>query len=185
MSEFDVVILYSGGADSYLMLYFAMQMKLKPYCILMNYGQKHIEELDYASRQLKQLNIPWQEIDLVNYNVISGLTTGHKGRYEGVNQNNVPARNSIFLTIAAGIAENLQVNRVWIGCDMSDFYGGFPDCKQQYIAKMNEVFQIAFSYPIQIEAPLLGFTKEMVLEYLDKVVGIKPESLYTGYREFA
>ncbi len=97
----------------------------------------------------------------------------------------MPARNSIFLTIAAGIAESKGLNEIWIGCDMSDFYGEFPDCKQEYIGKMNEVFKIAFSYPIKIIAPLLGLEKEIILEILHKSFDIKEENLYSGYKEFA
>jgi len=181
-----VVILFSGGADSHLILRWAIDLKKKPYCVLIDYGQKHIEELDYAKKYLKSINISYQTIKISGYDVDSGLTgDGIKGRYEGVSIYNVPARNTIMLSIASGIAENIGAEEIWIGCDMSDFYGEFPDCKQEYIGKMNNVSEIAFSYPIKINAPLLGWTKEMIIECLNLVYNIQKEDIYTGYREFA
>lgn len=181
-----IVMLYSGGADSRLMLQFALDLGKTVHCVLVDYGQLHKEELEYAKKQLEKIGIDYKQLQLNGYSVESGLTgSGSKGLYEGVSPHNVPARNSIFLTLAAGIAESVGAEQVWIGCDMSDYYGHFPDCKQEYIGKLNEVFKIAFSYPIEIIAPLLGFTKDMVISMLEKVVGIKQEDLYTGYREFS
>lgn len=186
MSECNIVMLYSGGADSRLMIELAKMAGKVPYCVLVDYGQKHIEELKEASNQLVDTKVNFQTVKLSGYNVQSGLTgDGIQGLYKGVSVYNVPARNSIMLSIAAGVAENIGAKEVWIGCDMSDFYGQFPDCKQEYIGRMNDVFEIAFSYPIMIKAPLLGFTKEMVLETLQNQFGVNKEELYTGYREFS
>jgi len=185
MNDYDTVILFSGGADSHLILNLAMSIKKRVYCVLIDYNQKHIEELEYATNYLDVLGVPYQIIKISGYDVDSGLTgNGVQGTYKGVSVYNVPARNSIFLTIAAGIAENIGATEIWIGCDMSDYYGEFPDCKQDYIGKMNDVFKIAFSYPISIEAPLLGWTKTMIVDYLDKIYHLKKKDMYVGYREF-
>jgi len=184
MGNEDLIALFSGGADSMLMLKLIFMAGRKPYCVLVDYGQKHIEELDYAKKQLEAAEVNYQVVKIDGYTVNSGLTgDGIKGRYEGVSVYNVPARNSIFLTIASGIAESLNIKEVWIGCDMSDFYDEFPDCKQEYIGKMNEVFKIAFSHPIKIVAPLLGLEKETILEILKESYNIHPVELYSGYEE--
>jgi 7-cyano-7-deazaguanine synthase len=109
---------------------------------------------------------------------------GTKGTYEGVSIYNIPARNTIFLSIAAGIAESMKIDKIWIGADMSDFYHLFPDCTQVYIGKINELFKIAFSYPIFVEAPLIGFSKETVLKLLE-LAGVRKEDFYSGYGEHA
>jgi len=180
----DIVVLYSGGADSMLMLKLAKMAKRDPYCVLIDYGQKHIKELEYAQNQLEGESIRYQTIEVDGFRVNSGLTGDCiKGDYEGVSEYHVPARNSIFLTIAAGIAESKGIKEIWIGCDMSDFYDEFPDCKQEYIGKMNEAFKVAFSYPIKIIAPLLGFEKEIILEILKESYNIHPVELYSGYEE--
>ncbi|MCF8019812.1 MAG: 7-cyano-7-deazaguanine synthase [Vallitaleaceae bacterium] len=181
-----IVMLYSGGADSALMLKLAQMSGRDPFCILIDYGQKHIEELEFAERQLRNNGVYYQVVTIKDYNVESGLTgEGVKGLYEGVSIYNVPARNTIMLSIAAGIAESKKINEVWIGSDMSDYYGDFPDCKQEYIGKINQVYQIAFSYPIRVIAPLLGFEKEIIIEMLKTSFNIDIESIYTGYREFS
>jgi 7-cyano-7-deazaguanine synthase len=183
-SEFDLVILFSGGADSRLLLELAHDMGKRPYCVLIDYGQKHIKELECATTQLNNMKIPFIKISIKNLNIKSGLTgDGAKGLYKNVSIYNVPARNSIFLTIAAGIAESENIKCIWIGCDMDDFYNKFPDCKQSYIGKINELFSIALSEPIVVEAPLLGLSKENVLKLLDMKYNVKKDEIYSGYGE--
>jgi len=180
-----VAILFSGGSDSTLLLKFAEALNYDVTAVLIDYGQLHVEELAYAVKYCGDNNIQYKKITLSGYDVKSGLTTGEKGLYENVHQSNVPARNSIMLSLAAGIAESIGASKVQIGCDMDDYYGKFPDCMQHYIGQLNNVFKIAFNKPIIIEAPLLGFSKKMVLDILEKLYNIKAEDLYTGYREFA
>ncbi len=57
----DIVMLYSGGADSMLMLKLAQMARKIPYCVLIDYGQKHIKELEYAKNQLKQTYRRWHQ----------------------------------------------------------------------------------------------------------------------------
>ena len=180
-----VVILYSGGADSTLLLEFAKRMGKDIYAVLIDYGQLHKEELEFAKKYLNTEKIPYNVVSLVGLSANSGLTKdGEKGLYGGVAQHYVPARNSMFLAIAASEAESAGINKIWIGPDMSDFYGEFPDCKQVYIGEINKVFKIAFSYPIEVEAPLLGMSKEMVLSLLSSY-GIKKDDIFSGYGQFS
>lgn len=180
--EYDLIMLFSGGADSRLMLELALKNNKEPLCLLINYGQLHIQELEYAKKQLNDKKIQYFEIP-VNIPVNSGLTgTGEKGIYNGVHDMNVPGRNSIFLTIAASLAEFKGINEIWIGCDYSDREHLFPDCYQEYIVKINELFKIAFSYEIIVRAPLLGMTKELILETLKNIFGVNNEKeIFSGY----
>ncbi|MGD2072470.1 MAG: 7-cyano-7-deazaguanine synthase [Candidatus Thorarchaeota archaeon] len=178
----DLVVLYSGGADSYLMLQFALQLERKPYCLLIDYGQKHVKELDYARKQLDDLNLPYQVVKVSGLNVNSGLTGDNKsGNYKGVNPMNVPGRNTIFIGIAVSIAENKGIDEVWYGPDYSDRINLFPDCYQDYVVKMNEVLSISGVKPIKLVAPLLGWTKEMILQYLNIQYKITEKDLFSGY----
>ena len=184
-NKLGVVVLFSGGADSTLLVKLAFALGYKPLCLLIDYGQKHIKELDVAKQFIAKNNLDFMTVSLKDYNVNSGLTgTGDKNLYEGVHSHNVPARNTIFLSIAAGIAESNGAKQVWIGCDSDDYYNSFPDCKQEYIGKMNEVFKIAFSYPIEIEAPLLGMSKANILKMLKKF-GVEENEIFSGYGEWA
>lgn len=178
---YDVVVLFSGGADSILMLEIAKFMKLKPMCILINYQQLHIDELNYAKRYLLRAAIPHREINLHDLQIQSGLTgSGIKGRFEGVHEMHVPSRNLMFVGIAASIAEDLGVDTIWYGADFSDYVNKFPDCMQDWFGKLNEVLAINGPNPIKLEAPLAGLTKETILKTLVNI-GIKDEEMFTGY----
>ena len=180
----DLVVLFSGGADSVLLMEFADDMDRKPFALMIDYGQLHIEELEYAKSYCAFHGIQYQVVEIKNYNVPSGLTTGEKDLYHGVARNNVPARNTIMLSIAAGIAESKGIKEIWYGADWDDREHLFPDCYSEYVFNLNKVFEIAFSYPIKVYAPLLGFTKEMVLKHLESY-GITKDKIYSGYGEFS
>jgi len=177
----DLVMLYSGGADSMLMLKFALQLGRRPYAILIDYGQKHIEELKYAQTQLYNEKVGYQIVKISDLNVSSGLTGDLKTSYDGVHAMNVPGRNTMFIAIAYSIAESKGIKEIWYGPDFSDRLNLFPDCYQEYVIAMNKVLEIAPSYPIKLIAPLLGWTKEMVLSYLEKQFDIKEGYLHSGY----
>ena len=175
-------MLYSGGADSRLMIELALQAGKVPYCIMVNYGQKHLMELHYAIKQLLDLNVKYRIIKFPQLGINSGLTGNMtEAMWNNVHSMNVPARNSWLLTLAAAIAESMDIQEIWIGCDMSDYYGEFPDCKQEYIGRINKLFEIAFTQPISVEAPLLGMKKELILNILKNYYEVQLTDIYSGY----
>ena len=179
-----IVMLYSGGADSALMLKLALMSGRKPHCILIDYEQKHLKELDYARDQLNKWGVTWQQISVSGLNVSSGLTGDFReARWSNVHEMNVPARNTIFIGFAMSVAENMDIDEVWYGPDYSDRINLFPDCYQEYVVKMNEMMEISGVRPIKLVAPLLGMSKELILEMLDFSWEIKPEELHSGYEE--
>jgi 7-cyano-7-deazaguanine synthase len=184
LSEFDLVILFSGGADSMLLLQLALALDYTPLCVMTDYGQKHIKELDYAKNQLTHFGVAYRIVKLENYTVNSGLTGDNvPGKYGGVNEMNVPGRNTVFIGIAAGIAESEGVDEIWFGADFSDRINKFPDCFQEFTYRMNEVLKVSGSYPMKLRAPLLGLTKEMVIGLLTKTYGVSMQNVYSGYEE--
>ena len=182
MESKGIVMLYSGGADSLLMLKIALMSGRNPHCVLIDYGQKHIEELEYAKRQLRNEGVTYQTISINGLNVDSGLTGGlTESRWDNVHAMNVPARNTIFIGLAMSIAENMGLEEVWYGPDYSDRINLFPDCYQEYVVKMNEVAEISGVRPIKIVAPLLGMSKELIKEMLYNMWGIRDEDMHSGY----
>lgn len=186
-----VLILYSGGSDSRLLLEFAKRTNCEIGCVLVDYSQLHVKELEVAKEQLKGLNdlsnqsINVYEVNISGLNVDSALTgNGEKGKFEGVHSHHVPGRNSMFLSIAFSIAESKGYDKIWIGCDWSDRINLFPDCYQEFLVKMRETFKIAGVKPIELEAPLMGISKELVFKLLDSY-DIDLKSLYSGYGEFS
>ncbi len=180
----DLIVLYSGGADSTLLLQMAKSMGKKPFALMIDYGQLHKEELEYATKYLEKNGIESMTVKIDGYNVNSALTgNGEKGMYEGVDIHNVPARNTIFLSIAYGIAESKGITEIWFGANLEDYEHLFPDCTQEYIGRMNKVLEIAGVRPIKVYAPLLGMEKYMIKVML-KLYKIKEDEIYSGYGEY-
>lgn len=179
---YDLVMLYSGGADSMLMLKLAKMAGKTPYCLLVDYGQKHVAELDYALKQLQEAQVDCQKVVVDGLNINSGLT-GHltESRWDNVHSMNVPGRNTIFIGLAISVAENMGVDEVWYGPDYSDRLNLFPDCYPEYVVKMNEVLAISGVRPIKLVAPLMGMTKELILQILEKTFGVQAEDMHSGY----
>jgi len=182
MSKPNVVMLYSGGADSYLMLKLAKMAGKTPFALLVDYGQKHVEELQYAIKQLAFEGVEWQTVKVENLNVDSGLTGElTEARWDNVHEMNVPGRNTIFIGLAISVAENMDIDEVWYGPDYSDRINLFPDCYQEYVVKMNEVLAISGVRPIKLVAPLLGMSKELIIDILSNQFGVKSIDMHSGY----
>jgi 7-cyano-7-deazaguanine synthase len=177
----DLVILASGGYDSTVLLHIAKAWGYHPIALLVDYGQKHVRELEAGQRVCDGLGIEtWRmTVDLSNVN--SGLTGAlHGGQYEGVHAMHVPGRNTIFVGLALSLAESVGARKIWYGANYEDCINRFPDCLQSWVLSMNESLQRGASYPIELEAPLLGLRKETILRW-GKSLGIKEEEVHSGY----
>jgi len=177
----DVVILFSGGADSILMLEMAKDFNKSPFCVLIDYQQLHIQELECAEAYLKKDDIPYRVVKLHDLKIESGLTgAGNKARFEGVHEMHVPSRNLMFVGIAASIAEDMGCKTIWYGADYSDYVNRFPDCMQKWFGAVNNVLQINGPEPMTLEAPLAGLTKETIIDALF-AKGITEKDMFSGY----
>jgi 7-cyano-7-deazaguanine synthase len=176
----NVVILYSGGLESTFLLLLASMMGLTPHCVLIDYGQKHIEELEKAIQFCTEKNLS-HEIITLDWRPNSALTGNLTSRYEGVSEWYVPARNMMFISIAASIAETRGVETIWFGASYDDRVNLFPDCYQDWVVAINKTLELGLSKKVQVVAPLLGFTKEMVKTLVIKFgVDIEKE-VFSGY----
>lgn len=183
MNEWDLVILFSGGADSIALLELAKEFGKTPYCIMIDYQQLHIQELNVAETYLKRKSIAYQTVKLHDLGIDSGLTgSGVKDRFEDVHEMHVPSRNLMFVGIAASIAENADIDTIWYGADWSDFLNRFPDCMQEWFGRVNRVLEVNGPKPIKLEAPLSGWTKEDIITFLKKR-GITDKDMFSGYGE--
>lgn len=179
----DVVILYSGGADSRLMIELAFMAKKRPYAVLIDYGQKHVDELKFAEKHLCDLSVPYQIIQIKGLPLDSGLTGNlQESRWKNVHPMNVPARNTILLSIAMAIAENMGIKEVWYGADYSDRENLFPDCYQEYVIAINKMSEYGMATKIKIVAPLLGMPKQLILDILEHHLNVTKDDMYSGYQ---
>jgi len=179
VKKYDLVILFSGGADSFAMIKLAEDLGKKPYCVLIYYEQLHADELNAAETYLSDKEIPYHIVNLTQLGINSGLTgDGNKNRFEGVHEMYVPSRNLIFTGIAISIAEDMAIDTVWYGADWSDYLDEFPDCKQEWVGRVNKVLEINGSSVVKLEAPLLGLSKENILKFVDRFA---PHYMHSGY----
>ena len=170
------VVLLSGGLDSYTAAAVAKRDGFDLYALSINYGQRHIRELD-ASRAVaislgvrKHLEI---ELDLTRIGG-SSLTTSRlpvpKDQPidpQTIPSTYVPARNTIFLSIAMGWAEVLNASDIFIGVNALD-YSGYPDCRPEFIQAFERMARLATragaeGQTLTIHTPLIELSKAGII----------------------
>jgi len=176
----DLVLLFSGGFDSTVLLELAIALGYNPLCLTFNYGQTHSREVECAKKMCEEKKVEQQIIN-IPFPVRSALTTGEKSLYSGVSPWYVPSRNLIFIAYAASIAEERGINLIWYGANYSGFRNRVPDCTQEWVGKVNEVLQQNGSFPITLVAPLLGMSNELVATIGKKLFGVSEEKVLSGY----
>ena len=165
-----VVVIYSGGMDSFTVLHKAIKDGCEVYALSFNYGQRHSKELEYAARVCANLNINHKIVDISSINQLVGgsaLTSDvdvPEGHYEEPSMQTtvVPNRNMILLSLAVGYAVSLDASKVYYGAHSGD-HAIYPDCRPEFVIKMNEVCQIANYDPVDIHAPYLNNSKIDIL----------------------
>ena len=145
------VVLISGGLDSTTCIAIAKDAGFEIAALTINYGQRHKFELDAAKQVVNHYQInnhSMIDIDLSQFGG-SALTDNieiPKGRSEkdmsDIPVTYVPARNTVFLSLALAWAETLQVFDIFIGVNALD-YSGYPDCRPEYIAAFEKTANLA------------------------------------------
>lgn len=166
-----VVIIYSGGMDSYTVLNRAIRDGYKPYPLTFNYGQRHKKEIDVAAAVCQELGLEHKIVDITAINQLlqgSSLTSDieiPEGHYEQENMKStvVPNRNMILLSLAIGYAVSIGASKVFYGAHSGD-HAIYPDCRPEFVNKMNEVSQIANYEPVEIVSPYLKQSKIEILK---------------------
>ena len=167
-----VVVIYSGGMDSYTALHKAIKQGLTPYALTFDYGQRHIKEIDVARGVCQELGINHKIIDISAINQLIGgssLTDNSievaEGHYQEENMKStvVPNRNMILLSLAIGYAVSIGAEQVYYGAHSGD-HAIYPDCRPEFVAKMNEVAAIANYEKTEIFSPYLNTDKIGILK---------------------
>lgn len=177
--KYDLLLLYSGGLDSSVLLRLALKMGMSVHCVLINYQQTHLVELEFAEKYCISNSVDYQIVEIQNLGISSKLTD-KTIPYTGVSEWHVPGRNLMFVSIAASIAESLNIPLIWYGANYEDREHLFPDCYQEWIYTLNKLLSINGSKPIKLEAPLLGMEKNTV-QKLAKLFNINENQIFSGY----
>ncbi|MBB5321841.1 7-cyano-7-deazaguanine synthase QueC [Marinobacter oulmenensis] len=166
----SVVVIYSGGMDSFTLLHRAKARGLEVHALSFNYGQRHVRELEAARSVCQAEGISHKVIDIrAMSEVMSGssLTSDidvPEGHYEEDNMKStvVPNRNMILLSLATGYAVTLGAGSVWYGAHGGD-HAIYPDCRPEFVQKMDAVCRVANYQPVAIEAPFMAMDKGQIL----------------------
>lgn len=167
------VILVSGGLDSTTVLAMARARGYACYTLSFDYGQRHRAELAAAERVSRALGDVEHKVVSLNLDSIGGsaLTDPDiavpEEASEGIPVTYVPARNTVFLSIALGWAEVLGAEAIFIGVNAVD-YSGYPDCRPEFVAAFETLANLATRAGVEggklrVEAPLMHMSKGEII----------------------
>ncbi len=171
------VVLLSGGLDSTTALAIAKEQGFECYTMSFNYGQRSLAELNAAKKISKTFNaIKHIEVNLDMTEIGGSALTDHSidvpvneeiEQQEAIPITYVPARNTVFLSIALGWAEVLEASHIFVGVNAVD-YSGYPDCRPEFVQAFESMANLATKASVEgnkltIEAPLINMTKEQII----------------------
>lgn len=173
MVEKRAVVLLSGGLDSATVLAIAQSQGFDCYTLSFDYGQRHSAELQAAQRLADNMGAVEHKVVAIDLRSIGGsaLTADidvPEQHAEGIPVTYVPARNTVFLSIALGWAEVLAADAIFVGVNAVD-YSGYPDCRPDYIKAFETMANLATKrgvegHHLHIHAPLMRLSKAEIIQ---------------------
>ncbi|GAA2745347.1 7-cyano-7-deazaguanine synthase QueC [Terrabacter aerolatus] len=173
------VVLLSGGLDSTTVLAVAKDQGFEPYAISFRYGQRHVVELEAARRVAQAAGVERHVVCDIDLRIFGGsaLTADvdvpkHQSAEElsedDIPITYVPARNTVFLSLALAYAEVVGATDIFIGVNALD-YSGYPDCRPEYIVSYERMANLATRAGVEgnelkIHTPLISLTKAETVE---------------------
>ena len=168
------VILVSGGLDSTTVVAMAKSQGYDCYTLSFDYGQRHRSELVAAQNVSELMTVHAHKVVKLDLGSIGGsaLTDSRieipESETTGIPITYVPARNTVFLSIALGWAEVLSANDIFLGVNAVD-YSGYPDCRPEYIQAFETMANLATKAAVEgqklnIHAPLIDMTKGQIVQ---------------------
>ena len=173
MHQEKAVVLVSGGLDSATVLAMAKSQGFHCFTLSFDYGQRHRAELVAAQKIAAAYPDVVHKVVTLNLDSIGGSALTDQdiavpeSPTEGIPVTYVPARNTIFLSIALGWAEVLEASRIFIGVNAVD-YSGYPDCRPEFIEAFTQLANVATKVGVeggvmQICAPLSALSKADII----------------------
>lgn len=174
MASKKAIVLVSGGLDSATVLAIAKQQGYECYALSFDYGQRHNSELVAASELVKIYKVRDHKTIKLGMGEFGGsaLTDDRINvptkESTGVPVTYVPARNTVFLSIALGWAEVIGAWDIFIGVNAVD-YSGYPDCRPEFIKAFEELANLATKAGVEeggfkIHTPLIDLSKAQIIE---------------------
>ena len=167
------VVLLSGGLDSATTLAIAGAAKLECHCLTIDYGQRHRAELDAAARVAAALGAAAQRVMKLDLTSFGGSALTDRSipvpetPTAGIPITYVPARNTIFLSLALAWAEVLGAHDIFFGANAVD-YSGYPDCRPEYMRAFEALANLATRAAVEggrlaLHTPIIALTKADII----------------------
>ena len=170
------VVLLSGGLDSATCLAIARAQGFVPLCLCIAYGQRHAIELENAKQIARAagapLRIVYLDLRAIGGSALTDEIPVPKAQTpaetaSGIPITYVPARNTVFLALALGLAEVVGARDIFIGVNAVD-YSGYPDCRPEFVRAFESLAQLATRAGVEgvrfsIHTPLSGMTKAQII----------------------
>lgn len=188
------IVLLSGGLDSTTALYLAKKQGFELYAITFQYGQKHDKELQCARAVAKAAGVREHKVVNLLLNQWHGcaltdpdmeIENGNIQRQD-IPDTYVPARNMVFLSVAASWADALDITDIFIGVSEVD-YSGYVDCREEFIRAMENAINLGTvlgaekKQRITVHAPFMHMTKSEEVK-LGMQLGVDFGLTWTCYR---
>ena len=168
------VILTSGGLDSATLLAMAHRNGRECYSLSFDYGQRHRAELNAARGLAERYGDVVHRVVSLDLSAIGGSALTDMDipvpttPREGIPITYVPARNTVFLSLALGWAEVLGASEIYIGVNAVD-YSGYPDCRPEFIAAYQRLIGVATKAGVEgtsisLETPLIDLSKGAIID---------------------
>ena len=176
------VCLLSGGLDSATCLAYATRERFECFALSFDYGQRHRIELEAAARVARSLDAAKHLVVPIDLRVFGGsaltdeIDVPKVGVGEGIPVTYVPARNTIFLSLALAWAEVLDSSDIFMGVNAID-YSGYPDCRPEFITAFERMANLATKSGVEgrtrihIHTPLIQLSKSEIIK-LGRQLGV-------------
>lgn len=188
------IVLLSGGLDSTVALYLAKSKGYEVYALSFSYGQKHTKELECAKKIAQKVGVVEHKIINLALNSWGGcsLTDNNMDiehgdvEREDIPNTYVPARNMVFLSVAASYAEAVKAQNIFIGVSEVD-YSGYVDCRSEFIEAMENAINkgtelaVESKKHIKIHTPFINMTKSEEIQ-LGMELGVDFNDTWTCYK---
>jgi 7-cyano-7-deazaguanine synthase len=171
----DAVVLLSGGLDSYTAAAIARADGFRLFALTIRYGQRHAKELEAARAVATWLEVERHielDVDLSTFGGSSLTTDAPVPKDRPIDPNEipstyVPARNTVFLSLALGWAEVLGAHDIVIGVNALD-YSGYPDCRPEFVAAFERLADLATRAGVEgghfrVHTPLISLGKADII----------------------
>ncbi len=180
MMKKKAVVLVSGGLDSTTCLAIAQKQGYELYALTLSYGQRHRVEIKAARKIAKvygvkkhlELEVPLTTIGgsaLTDKKIKVPKQRSLKEMGKGIPSTYVPARNTVFLSLALAWAEVLGAADIFMGVNALD-YSGYPDCRPEFIRAYEKLAKLATrrgvegKWQLKIHTPLIHMSKAQIIE---------------------